>query len=355
MLMRPIVFTRRLRIAANITRRPAGQADRPAGSQDVDVLSDVMRAVRLKGAVFFDVRAAEPFISETPDMALVGHKVMPGATHVIPFHIVLRGHCWVESVDRAEPPVEMHEGDIIFYPQGHGHIFVSRCGDRLPPDLARFQRPADGRLPVRMNLCHHGEPTLRLVCGYLACDAGPCNPLLASLPSQVLARRPAEGNHIEVDLIYAAVAESRAHRAGGDAILASLSELLFVRVLRRYIESLPDQSEGWLAGLKDLNIGRALQLIHADPGRDWTLGALARESGLSRAVFAERFARCVGETPIRYLARWRMQVASSLLSQPGYPVEAIAEKVGYRSEASFNRAFKSIVGAPPGAWRRLHG
>ena len=318
----------------------------------MDVLSDVMRAVRLSGAVFYDVRAREPVIAQTPHMSLVGHQLMPGAAHVIPFHIMLRGQCWVESIDSDDPPVEFHEGDIVFYPHGHGHKFVTRLGDGQPLDLDTFRRPDGQALPIRMNLYEDGPPGLRFVCGYLACDATPYNPLLEALPSQVLARRPADGNHIEVDLILTAIAELEAQRAGSETILARLSELLFVRVLRRYIEQLPDQSAGWLAGLRDPNITRALQLIHGKPAREWTLEDLARESGMSRANFADRFSKCVGETPMRYLAKWRMQLAARLLEHPGTAIEAIAEKVGYRSEAAFNRAFKSIVGMPPGAWRR---
>jgi AraC-like DNA-binding protein len=318
----------------------------------MDVLSDVLRAVRLTGAMFFDLRACEPIACETPNMALVGDKLMPGAAHVIPFHINMRGTCWVESTDADDPPMLFQEGDIVLYPHGHGHIFVSHPGDRAPARMDQFRRPGGENLPIMISLNEQGPPNLRFVCGYLACDTTPYNPLLEALPSQVLARRPAEGNHIEVDLIYAALSESETHRAGSEAILARLSELLFVRVVRRYIETLPEHSAGWLAGLRDPHVGRALQLLHSRPERPWTLEEIARDSGMSRAIFAERFVRCVGETPMRYLARWRMQLASHLLIQPGVPVESIAERVGYRSEASFNRAFKSIVGTPPGAWRR---
>ncbi|MCA8881309.1 MAG: AraC family transcriptional regulator [Rhodobacteraceae bacterium] len=318
----------------------------------MDVLSDVLRAVRLTGAVFFDFRASEPLRAQTPSMALVGQRLVPGAGQVIPFHIMMRGRCWVEAIDAGVPPLEFHEGDIVVYPHGHGHIFVTNLGDRVAPDLDAYRRPSGQPLPIMVNLGDHGPPVLRFVCGYLACDTAPFNPLLDALPSQVVARRPPEGNHIEVDLIYAAVIESETHRPGGEAILARLSELLFVRAIRRFIETLPENSEGWLAGLRDPHIGRALQLIHGDPARNWTLEGLARECGMSRAVFAERFARMVGDTPMRYLARWRMQVASHLLFQPNIAVEAVAEQVGYRSEASFSRAFKNIVGTSPGSWRR---
>lgn len=318
----------------------------------MDVLSDVMRVVRLNGAVYFDVRASEPVVAETPNMSQVGHQLMPEAAHVIPFHIMLRGKCWAESTEVDAAPIELEEGDIVFYPHGHGHAFVTNIGDRVPVDAGFFCRP-DGRpLPIMRQLFDESPPSVRFVCGYLACDASPFNPLLEALPSQVVAPRPPEGNHIEVDLIHAAIAESQEQRAGGDTILARLSELLFVRVLRRYIEQLPEQSSGWLAGLRDPNINRALHLLHARPAEDWTLEALARECGMSRAIFADRFAKCIGETPMRYLAKWRMQLATHLLDHPGANIDTVAEQVGYQSVAAFNRAFKGIVGVPPGTWRR---
>lgn len=318
----------------------------------MDVLSDVLKAVRLDGAVYFNVRACEPLRAHTPNMALVGHRLMPGVANVIPFHIMLAGRCWVESIDSDNPSAEFCEGDIVIYPHGHGHIFVTNRGEREEPQLEAYHRYDGQPLPIMMQLGDEGPRRLHFVCGYFGCDAAPFNPLLEALPSQVLAKRPPEGNHIEVDLIHSAVAEFEDNRPGSETVLARLSELLFVRVLRRYIEQLPEHSSGWLAGLRDPNIGKALQLIHAHPARDWTLEELARESGMSRAILAERFAKCVGETPMRYLAKWRMQLAAHALKQPGATIEAVAEKVGYQSEAAFNRAFKSIVGVPPGTWRR---
>jgi AraC-like DNA-binding protein len=321
----------------------------------MDVLSDVMQAVRLTGAIFFDVRFCAPITSQTPPMSQVGRQVMPDAAHVIPFHIVLEGRCWVESIGSGDPPVKLREGDIVLYPHGHAHALVTNLGDRLPPDLSAYRRPESGRLPFVADFTDDRPPDLHMACGYLGCDAAPFNPLLEALPHQVIARRPPEGEHMEIHLIRAAIAESGAPRDGSEAILARLSELLFVRVLRRHIESLPERSEGWLAGLRDASVGRALSLIHARPAHDWSVEEIARECGMSRATFSDRFAARVGETPMRYLARWRMQLAARILLQTGAPVEAVAEQVGYRSEAAFNRAFKSIVGAPPGAWRRAQG
>ena len=321
----------------------------------MDVLSDVLQAVRLNGAVFFDVRAGDPLIAETPAVSEIGPIVMPGAEHVIPFHILAQGECWIESIGGGEEPVQFREGDIVFYPQGHGHIFVTNLGDRAPVSLERFRRSRSEPLPLLLDYAEPAVPTMRFICGYLACSATPFNPLLEALPAQVLVPRAAEGAPIEVELIHAALEESGAQRPGRDTMLARLSELLFVRVLRRIMEEMPEDSRGWLAALREPQLGRALQALHAAPAEDWTIESLAREAGMSRAVFAERFAAIVGETPMRYLARWRMQLAARLLEEPGRPIDVVAEQVGYRSEAAFNRAFKNIVGSPPGAWRRRQG
>ncbi|MEM1146262.1 MAG: AraC family transcriptional regulator [Pseudomonadota bacterium] len=319
----------------------------------MDVLSDVLRAVRLSAAVYFDFRVSEPLSSQTPNMSHVGHQLLPNAAHVIPFHVILRGHCWVESTETKDPPLDFREGDIVIYPHGHAHAFSTHLGDRVPPNLDLYRQASGQTLPVLIDRSGLSNPTMRFVCGYLGCDLAPFNPLLEALPSQVVCRRPEDGHHIEVDLMQSALDESELQRPGGEAVLARLSELIFVRAIRRYIETLPGHANGWLAGLRDRQIGRALQLMHANPERDWTVEAIARECGMSRALLTEKFAKVVGHTPMRYLTRWRMQTASTLLAESDLPIETVAERVGYRSEASFNRAFKSIVGDPPGIWRRL--
>lgn len=318
----------------------------------MDVLSDLLHAVRLNGALFFDVRASDPMVATTPSMSLIGPIVMPEADHVIPFHIMLRGSCWSESIGTGEEPVRLSQGDIVIYPHGHAHVFATEPGKWIEPDIDSFRLGAGQSLPFLQDLSRSQAASMRFVCGYLGCDASPFNPLLDALPPQLLARRPPEGNHIEVDLIESAVEETGNQREGSETILARLSELLFVRVLRRHISLMSDTSTGWLAGLRDPNVAIALRLIHGDPAHDWTLEALARSSGMSRSALAERFAFLVGESPIRYLNRWRMQLAARRLRESGEPVANIAEDVGYHSESAFIRSFKKTVGQSPGAWRR---
>ena len=156
-------------------------------------------------------------------------------------------------------------------------------------------------------------------------------------------------------LIQAALDESRARRAGSEIVLARLSELLFVEVLRAHLDALPAEARGWFAGLRDRNVGAALRLMHARPAEPWTVEGLAREVGMSRSGFAERFAHYLGVGPMHYLTRWRLQLAARLLERPGVAVVRAAERAGYESEAAFNRAFKKLTGAPPAAWRRSRG
>jgi AraC-like DNA-binding protein len=192
------------------------------------------------------------------------------------------------------------------------------------------------------------------VCGYLGCDRRPYNPLLDALPRMLHIRSEKTPANLTADLIRFALAERDSGRAGGESVLAKLSELMFVQALRQHIEQTPEGERGWLSGLRDRHVGAALKLIHGRPAEDWTLDRLAREVGLSRSAFAERFAHYVDETPMRYLGRWRMQLAARALERPGVSIAQAAADVGYQSEAAFNRAFKKFVGAPPGEWRRSH-
>ena len=153
-------------------------------------------------------------------------------------------------------------------------------------------------------------------------------------------------------LLRLAVDETGTRRAGGETVLAKLSELMFVEIVRRYIDGLPEDSPGWLSGLRDRHVGAALSLMHGRPAEPWTLDSLAREIGMSRTTFAERFTQYVGDSPMHYLGRWRLQVAAGLLERQGMNIAQAAAEVGYESEAAFNRAFKKEVGVPPGAWRR---
>jgi len=318
----------------------------------MDVLSDVLRAVRLTGAVYFDIDAGHPWTGESPGTAEIAAAVMPDAEHIVSFHAVLSGSCCAALSDGSSQPLRLHSGDVVVFPGGAPNVMSSEPGARAKPDMAMYYRPIDHDLPFTFIRGGEGKERTRFVCGYLGCDVRPFNPLLAALPPMLCVRRPADDRGWVTDLFKMALEEGGSGRAGGETVLAKLSELMFVEVVRRYIETLPPESRGWLSGLRDPHIGKALRLIHARPAEAWTLDRLAGEVGLSRTIFAERFSDYVGVSPQNYLTGWRLQVARRLLEQTGFGVARAAAEVGYESEAAFNRAFKKHVGVPPGAWRK---
>jgi AraC-like DNA-binding protein len=316
-----------------------------------DPLTDVLASVRLTGAVFFAVEGTAPWVAEAPPASAISGRVMPEVDHVLAFHAVTRGQCLGGIL--GEEPVRLEAGDLVCFPHGDPHVMASAPGLRAPPnDLSIYDRAAAARLPFSLKL-GDGPAEVHLVCGFLGCDARPFNPLLASLPRVLRAsdRDGSPGGWLS-RFMEVAEAEARSPRPGGEGVLARLSELMFVEVIRRHLETLPPDRTGWLAGLRDPHVGKALAVLHAHPGHPWTLDALAREAGLSRSALAERFAALVGEPPMQYLARWRMQVAAGLLATTHDGVKAIGARVGYASEAAFNRAFKKGVGVPPATWRR---
>jgi AraC-like DNA-binding protein len=317
----------------------------------VDVLSEVLRAVRLTGAVFFDVEESGPFVATTPAAAKIASAVMPEAEHVIMFHTVISGACWAELEDGSMPPARLAAGDIVIIALGDQHVLCSTPGMRAEANLNMYIRPTDCRLPYEVRALDRGGERTRFACGYLGCDARPFNPVLQALP-RLLHVRAAEGAGHMTQLIQMAIDETATRRSGGETVLSKLAELMFVDVLRSYIESLPADTDGWLSGLRDPYVSRALALMHGRPAEAWTLERLAHEVGLSRSVLADRFQHFVQEPPMQYLTRWRMQLATRLLERPGIGLAQVAAEVGYESEAAFNRAFKKCMGAPPGAWRR---
>jgi AraC-like DNA-binding protein len=315
-----------------------------------DVLSDVLRAVHLTGAVYFDFELSSPWVVEAPPSREIVGKVMPGAQRVIEYHLIARGSCWGHAV--GQEPMRLHEGDVIVFPQGDAHVLSSAPGMRAAPDMSAFASRSTP-LPMVYELGGGGPDRARFVCGFLGCDERPYNPLLTSLPPVI--HLSAAGPHAATGwlgtLLNIAVNESGRARAGSENVLARLSELMFVETIRRYIETLPAAQTGWLAGLRDPMVGHALAALHGEASEPWTVERLARVVGLSRSVLAERFTEMVGQPPMQYLALWRMQLASRLLVDGGQ-VAAVAGAVGYESEAAFSRAFKKLVGQAPATWRR---
>jgi AraC-like DNA-binding protein len=316
----------------------------------MDALSDVLRAVRLSGAFFFDVHARAPWVAETPLGRSVVDAMFPGSDHLISYHLLMEGSCWVEL--EGEQPIKLHAGDIIVLPHGDTHVLCTEIGMRKSPQMSLYRRPESGSvMPTRIQMGMDAGESAHFVCGFLGCDSRPYNPLLTALPRMIHVSNQTSGALGEY--FKFALAESR-NRMGGECMLGRISELMFVDVVRRYLETQPADRTNWLAGLRDQYVGRALAALHSNPARDWTLELLAAEAALSRSAFAERFSQFVGQPPMQYLASWRMQLATNYLRTGNESVASIANRVGYESEAAFSRAFKKVLGAPPSEWRIQH-
>lgn len=324
----------------------------------LDALSDVLRSVRLRGAVFFHISGHSDWAAEAPPAREIAPLLMPGVEHVVEYHAVTQGTCWAGIP--GGPFAQLSAGDVVMFPHGDAHVVSSAPGLRGSSDLSWFGSARIEQLPLRvaydgrnvqLETMPDSASDATIVCGFLGCDMQPFNPLIAALPRMLHLRANGEDAWI-AQFTEQAAAESRAHRPGGEAMLARMSEMMFVDAVRRYADALPAQSAGWLAGLRDRFIGRALALMHEQPAEDWTLDELGRRVGLSRSALHERFVQLVGIPPMQYLAQWRMQAAARLLLETRATVAAIALDVGYDSEAAFARAFKRLVGSPPAAWRR---
>ncbi len=320
----------------------------------MDVLSEVLSAVRLTSAFYFEVRAREPWATLTPAMTNIGHVVMPQAEHVIPFHVMMEGSAWAWPEELGLEPGHLEAGDVIMMSHGHSHLMAS--SDTLPQvptvDTRVYQEAAASKAPyTSVSIGGAGTPA-RFVCGYLGCDVRPFNPLLSALPEMMVIKPGDQGRALLQTLIQAALGEEENTMAGSGTILTKLSELMVVQALRLYIDKLPAGQTGWLAGLRDPQVGAVLWQIHNHPAEPWTLQSLAEAAGMSRSKLAERFAVYTGQPPMQYLTRWRMQLAARRLEAHGASLGQVAEAVGYASEAAFQRAFKKHVGETPGAWRR---
>jgi len=288
-----------------------------------DTLSDVLRAVQLRGAVFYYIDGSSPWVAEAPPARELIPAIMPGAEHLIEFHAVAEGSCWAAIV--GEPPIRLAEGDVILFPQGDPHVMSSAPGMRpARADKEFYFAPPPPQLPYALSLRGSevtaarldggGRDRATIVCGFLGLDARPFNPLLAALPRVLHVSGATLGPDSWVaSFLRAVVVESNQRRPGGEAVLERMSEMLFVEVLRRYVDTLPEGQTGWLAGMRDPSVGRVLALVHDKPEAPWTLERLAHDAGMSRSRLHERFVHLIGKPPMQYLAEWRMQVAARLL------------------------------------------
>jgi AraC-like DNA-binding protein len=318
----------------------------------------VLRAARLTGAMFFPMEVSSPWVDEVPAATEFASIVLPGAEHVVSYHIVRRGACWAAL--RGDPPVRLEAGDVFVVP--HGDAYMMGSAPDLRSNLPRhavmdfFRLMASASAPSTVTEGGGGPERAHVICGFLGCDIRPFNPVVEALPRVLyLGRQPGTRADSRLSqLVELALAESQERQPGTRCVLLRLSELLFIEVVRRHLDTLTGEHTGWLSGLRDPMAGHAMALLHNRPADPWSLERLAKEIGVSRSSLAERFSMLVGQPPMRYLTRWRIQLACRLLRDDAAKVSAVALDVGYQSEAAFSRAFKAVVGTSPAIWRRRY-
>jgi AraC-like DNA-binding protein len=315
----------------------------------MDVLSEVLRAVRLEGALFFNAEFSAPWSVSSPQSTAVVPYLSPDARHLIIYHYLTEGRAYGRLKDG--PREELTAGDIVIFPHGDPHILGSGSSGRPVNSVQMFAKSLTRGL--RVTRFGGGGAVTRFVCGYLACDPRLSEVVLAGLPRLLKVHVPDEtsGQWLEHSIRYS-VDQANGRHAGSGLVLAKLSEVLFVETLRRYINTLPPEQTGWLAGARDPIIGQALALLHKEAADPWTISNLARRVGLSRTRLVERFRHFLGQSPMAYLAQWRLRLGAEILQSSDDSVAEVAAAVGYGSEAAFNRAFKREFKYPPAQFRR---
>jgi AraC-like DNA-binding protein len=333
-------------LTANASAR--GAASRRV-RDDRDMLAEMLRAVRLTGSVFMNAQFSAPYGVISPKQYDPGSP-MAHLRHISIFHLISSGSCTLQASSGERRTVSA--GDILLMPFADEHRFWN--GDFVDfayaPDLVQ-QGPISGMWKIDHG---GGGESTRMVCGFIESSEFLFTPVFRTLPP-LLVERTGEGEvsallttTVRQILLLADKAEP-----GTDLMLGRLMELLFVEVLRRYAARLPASTTGWFAALNDPIVARAMQFIHDDPSRRWTVDDLAREAGASRTVLAERFNAVMGQAPIEYITNWRMQLAAERIRGGRESLAVIASDVGYESEAAFNRAFKRVTGVTPGRYRGL--
>jgi AraC-like DNA-binding protein len=314
----------------------------------MDVLSEVLKVVKLQGAMFYHGEFSAPWSFLSPRSCNYAPHLAEGAVHVIIYHLLTEGRASARLEDGES--ISLDPGDIVIFPHGDPHIVENGPSTKtvdMTPELARVL--SQGLKVSRMG---GGGEVTKFICGYMVCDPRLSQVFLSGLPPvfKVSIRNDPSGQWLENSIRFS-VNEADPSRAGGEAVVAKLSEVLFVETLRAYIAHLPPEQTGWLAGARDAEIGKTLALMHRNPAHPWTIAALAKEVGVSRSVLAERFRHYLNEAPMAYLTRWRLQLGAQKLASTSYSVAQVAAEVGYESEAAFNRAFKREFEVPPARFR----
>ena len=303
----------------------------------MDVLTDVLETLRARGACYARIAAAAPWGLEMP------------AGDIAVFHLVLEGSCLLRM--EGHDDVALEGGDLVAIPHGLPHELVSERSARSVRITDLIEKSGKHG-PLTLDIGGRGERAV-FVCGKIVFEDPAGHPLLAALPRVVLLRGGATSlvDWLDPTLRFIA-SEAASTRPGAQTVVSRLADILFVQIVRAHLTTVAPGASGWLGALADAQIGAALGLIHENPGRGWTVQSLAASAGMSRSAFAVRFNRLVGEPPLHYLTRWRMQKAQRLLRDGRASLSTVAASVGYDSEAAFSKAFKRAVGAAPGTYRR---
>jgi AraC-like DNA-binding protein len=321
----------------------------------MDALSELLHAIRLSGTAYIDAELSASWAVETPAPADIAERVAPGGSHIIPYHMIIEGTCFVQVAGLE--PIKLNAGEVVVMPHGDVQMLSSKIG--LPPHrfttdeiVQMIRRNAVSRMKYGGN-DGDGVPT-RLVCGFFACDKSLSNHLIQPLPRMFKFR--VHDNSAAAFLPHAITQSGNTPdnitNPGSQAVLCKLSELLFVDAVRSYADGLTDQGASLLAGLKDRYVSHALALMHHQPGRDWTLDTLAHKLGTSRTTLADHFVQHMGKTPMQYLSEWRLRLAADALASGDHAIKMIAADAGFNSSTAFSRAFKRELGVSPGEWRR---
>ena len=334
----------------HLTQRPGDFAQSPdwVWGYRMDVLSTVLKTVKLEGAMFYNAEFSAPWSFRAPPSSRVAPYLSPEPRHVIMYHLLTHGRAYANVEDGQR--ISLSAGDIVVFPHGDPHILGNGRAVE-PSDNGKLLQEilSQGLKLTRMG---GGGEITRFICGYLACDPQLCKAFLGGLPPmfKVSIGNDSSGQWLESCIRYS-VGQAGAAQTGSEIVVAKLSEALFAETLRRYVDLLPPGQTGWLAGARDPDVGNALALVHRQPADPWTIAELARRVGVSRSVLAERFRHFLGVPPMAYLTRWRLQLGAQLLTSTPHSVAQIAAEVGYESEPAFNRAFKREFGSPPARFR----